>query len=341
MALPIWRDEYISLGTGASTTFRISIAFGDDDRIVYNGVAKRLPSETEARIKINDIASDYLSNILPTLSQAEFNEIDLPLHMKVEKKVTGSTWEEVAELEFYNDWSYDPNFNPATMGLAFPINGKIDARQWLIYTAYEQDSIVANLHFKDGSVNQVIIPISRENDFNDDYNDDFSRSIKSAGSGSVAIDLSQWENLVKVVIENTEYIVDAGCHKYVLHYLNAFGGWDSLIIEGNTTETDEIERKERMVNYDNSVMTNRSRRNYRNNITKGYRLHTGWMNDFQSEMMHHVINSTDVYLENLENGTFFPVVITDTSLEYKTFRTQNGLVNYEINVQVAQERTRR
>jgi hypothetical protein len=58
--------------------------------------------------------------------------------------------------------------------------------------------------------------------------------------------------------------------------------------------------------------------------------------------MHHLINSTDVYLYDIAAGQMIPVTIPTTSCEYKTFHNQgNQLVNYAIQVHVAQNRIRR
>ena len=58
--------------------------------------------------------------------------------------------------------------------------------------------------------------------------------------------------------------------------------------------------------------------------------------------MHHLLNSTDIYLYDTESRLACPVVLTDTATEYKTYRG-NGrkLVSYEMTAQLAQDRQRR
>ena len=50
--------------------------------------------------------------------------------------------------------------------------------------------------------------------------------------------------------------------------------------------------------------------------------------------MHHLLESTDVYLQDLATGKITPVVLTDASCEYKTL-ANNGRrpYYYEINVE--------
>ncbi len=337
MANPIWKDYIANIGSGDSTQYRIQV----EGTTIYEGVAYKRPNDTQTRIKINDICADYLLNTLPNLSQASFDEITLPVEFTIQVYIMLS-WETIGTISFYNDWSYDPSFDVETMGLAHPINGKVSANGWLIYTAYDSSSVSAVLTFKDGTSQTLVIPIAKSNDFNDDFNVDFSRATAMAGSGSATIDLSQWGDLAKVKIGNTTYKVDDSCHRYTLHYLNAFGGWDSLLIEGNHKEEDTITRTTQDVEYDNTSLMNRGTKVIANDILKTYTLTTGWLSDEESERMHHLVNSTNIYLEDTLEKRFYPVVAADNNLVHKTYKNNGGrLVNYEVRVTLAQSRTRR
>ena len=113
-------------------------------------------------------------------------------------------------------------------------------------------------------------------------------------------------------------------------------------MQGNSLEADTLKRYTKEMEYDNSDIQNRGIQNYVNEITKGFTLQTGWLLHDQGEMMHHLINSTDVYLYDIANEEMIPVTIPSTSCEYRTYKNQgNRLVNYTIQVQVAQNRIRR
>lgn len=341
MAEAIWKDKIVNIGgvIGSSSSVLYRIRVGNTT--IYEGKAYNRPGDGQVKIKVNDICADYINNVLPTLSQAAFEAITLPVTFTIQV-YSSLTWNTIGTIQFYNDWSYDYSFNPSTMGLAHPVNGKVSANGWLIYTAYNQTSVTATLYFTDGTSQNVIIPIAKSNDFNDDFNEDFSRATASAGSGSATIDLSQWEGLAKVKIGNTNYIVDGGCNRYALHYLNAYGGWDSLLIEGNHLEQDTFTRTTQDVEYNNTSSMNRGTKVIATEVAKSWTLHTGWLNDDESERMHHLLGSTDVYLEDTLEGRFHPVTITNSSLDHKTYRNNgNKLVNYEINVALAAERLRR
>ena len=58
--------------------------------------------------------------------------------------------------------------------------------------------------------------------------------------------------------------------------------------------------------------------------------------------MHHLLNSTEVYLYDILKDQMIPVVLTNSTSEYKTYRN-NGykLFNYTIEVSYANDRIRR
>ena len=71
-------------------------------------------------------------------------------------------------------------------------------------------------------------------------------------------------------------------------------------------------------------------------------LHTSWMSDEAAARMHNLLNSTDVYLCDMVNDMMIPVILTNTTTEYKTYKGNGGkLVNYAIEVEFANQRVRR
>lgn len=337
MANPIWKDYTVNLGTSENVLFRIKAG----DFVIYTGRSFMRPGQTENTIRINDICADYLQNVLPTLSQAEFTAMEMPVTFAVQTQ-TADGWADADSVQFTYDWSYDDAFDPETEGMAFPIDGNVDARQWLIYTAYQKEQVTAVLTFRDGTELSILIAVARSNDFSSDFNIDFSRSTAAAGSGHAVLDLSKFDNLAKVSIGGTAYTVADRCHRYALHYVNAYGGYDSLLIEGNSMISDGITRHTREAEYDNRETAGRGTYNYVNEIAKSVTLHTGWLSDASSSRMHHLIGSTEVYLEDIARRRLYPVTLKDTELQHKTYRNNGGnLVNYEITAMLAQNRIRR
>ena len=340
MAIPIWKDVYVNIGLTDPLYYRILLA--DTDEVIYSGKAHIRPGAAANEVRINDICADYLQNVLPYLGQAEFTELTLPVTFSVESSSDGSLWTNKGNFQFINDWSYDYGYDPDVDGMSFPINGRIDARMPIVWTGLNVPDVTATIYFKDGTTNQVIIPLEITADFNDDYNNDFAREARSAGSGTAVFFPNAWDNVDKIVVNNSTFKVVTECARYALYYVNAYGGWDCLLIEGNHLEEDTLKRYTREMVYDNREVSNRGVENYVNEITKGFTLHTGWLLHEQGEMMHHLLNSTDVYLYDIAKEQIIPVTIPTTTCEYKNYRNQgNQLVNYTIRVEVAQNRIRR
>ena len=337
MANPIWKDYYVNLGTAESVQFRILV--GDD--VIYTGKAFKRPGKANNEIRINDICADYLENVFPALEQTTFTGSNQPLTFVIQT-LSGTTWTTRASVQFDNNWSYDYDYNPATMGMSFPVNNKIDIRQWVVFTAYNALAITATITLANGSSFDVIIPVEISDDFNDDYNFDFSHSVRAAQTGTAVFDLSQWGDVRSLTIGNKVFKVVNNCNRYALYYVNAYGGWDSLLIEGNHSVSDNLTRHTRETEYDNRSIQNRGVHNYVNEISKTMTLHTSWLSDDESSRMHHLLNSTNVFLGDLVTGQMIPVILTDIRTDYKTYKSNGGrLVNYTINVTIAQERIRR
>ena len=336
MANPIWKDFYVNLGTAYSVQFRILV----DDDVIYTGKAFKRPGKANNEIRINDICADYLEHVFPALEQTTFTGSNQPMTFVIQT-LSGSSWSTRASVQFDNNWSYDYNYNPATMGMSFSVNNKIDIRQWVVFTAYNALTITATITLANGSFD-VIIPVEISDDFNDDYNFDFSQSVKTAQTGTAVFNLSQWGDVQSLTIGHKVFKVVNNCNRYALYYVNAYGGWDSFLIEGNHSVSDNLTRHTRETEYDNRSIQNRGVHNYVNEITKTITLHTSWLSDEESARMHHLLNSTNVYLGDLVTGQMIPVILTDTRTDYKTYKGNGGrLVNYTINVTIAQERIRR
>ena len=340
MAVPIWKDYFFTLPDAADVaTFTLYA----DGLAIYSGRAYKRPGADAIEIRVNDICADWLSSVLPNLDQASFEALSLPARFTLRYSYeTGGGSAVVGTLgpvTFLPDWSYDYDYDADRDGMAFPVNGRIAPGMWLTYTSPAADSVTATVHTSTGD-STVIIPIAISGDFDSDFNNDFSRSARSAAAGTAVVDPFAWEGVEYVTIGGVRYDVVEDCHPYALYYTNAYGGWDFLLMEGASSEADGLTRHTIDTDYDNRDIRNRGRRNYVNEIAKRWTLRTGWLSDEESSRMHHLLNSADVYLYDIAAGAMIPVVLTNTDTPYKTYKT-DGMVQYTVEAQLAQERTRR
>lgn len=347
MVHPIWKNFIVEFSDSQlyipddSVDYIISYQSGGALKTIYSGKAWKRPGEEFIKICINEICADWLINTFPSLVD-NFAPQEMPAEFVVQGISYAGSYREVARVRFINDWSYDESHNAEMDGLAAPINGHIDARQWLLWTGLDVSEVNAHVTLVDGNAFDVIIPVEISVDFSEDYNFDFSKSVRSAGSGTAVFNLSEWGDVARVAINGVEYHVVNSCARYVLYYVNAYGGWDSLLIEGNHSVSDNLTRHTRETEYDNRSIQNRGVHNYVNEISKTMTLHTSWLSDDESSRMHHLLNSINVFLGDLVTGQMIPVILTNTTTEYKTYKGNGGrLVNYTINVTIAQERIRR
>jgi len=77
-------------------------------------------------------------------------------------------------------------------------------------------------------------------------------------------------------------------------------------------------------------------------IKTNYELNTGYLTDEQAaNLAKNLLGSVKVYLQNIDEGRVYPVIITDSNATYQTYQT-NGmkLAQYKINVQTSQTKIR-
>jgi hypothetical protein len=339
--IPIWKDYPVTLGTGSSYDFEIRL---DDSSgaVIYSGRAHKRPGAASVITRVNDICAAYLAERLPALNiPAGFTSFAVAQTFCVRALVSG-TWTTKATIDFYNDWSYDHGFNPATMPLSDPITGELDPRQHLVFSTLPASSLTAVLTFADGTSSSIVIPIARSADFNNDFNNDFSLIDTAAHGGAAVVDLSAFTGLASVTIGGVTYKVrQDACPRYALYYVNAYGGWDSLLIDGPDRRIDGYDRHTMDMDYDNADTAARGREDYAIEVTPTLELRTGYLTDQQSARMHHLLGSTQVFVCDLPTGAVRPVVLTNAECDYKRYKTGRTLNAYTITAQVAQQFVRR
>lgn len=133
----------------------------------------------------------------------------------------------------------------------------------------------------------------------------------------------------------------AYCGDYALYYRNKKGGYDAFLLEGQVTRTDSMVNHEYNRSFDNQTSEFEKGR-YISEISTTYTCNTGWLTDRQSaNLAENLIQSTYVFMHDLNSGDIFPVIIDETSVKIKTYRSERKLVNYQFKVKASQSRIRR
>lgn len=315
--ISIWKDYYVQLGYDEKVSYRINCN-GD---IAYQGIAHRRPGASTIPIKINDICAGYFGKrVIP----ADKTPTLVPVVDFSVQIWEGASLETIDEDTIVADWSYDRKFNNFGM-YSFPINGHVCKGMPIVFTKYaDYTSLFIHL----GKGNSVID--------NEDIELPSDMQLYDLSYTPTTYIEYDWAE-----IEGNRYTFVNNCHRYALYYVNAYGGWDFLLIEGNHKEQDSLIRHTRETEYDNRSISNRGRINYVNEISKSITLHTSWLSDEQSSRMHHLLNSTEVLLFDIESKEMIPVILKNTTTEYMSYKSNGGkLVNYTLEVEYANGMTR-
>ena len=152
----------------------------------------------------------------------------------------------------------------------------------------------------------------------------------------------QLDNYDKITFYDDEYVVKETCNKYCLYYSNAYGGWDSFLINGNDVKQDKITSSSFVKGANSSNTLDFQKKKYLNSMTTQYTLYTDYLTDEESSKMYNLLESVNVYLHNLETNKIIAVNITNSTCDYKTF-TNNGKKKfyYTINVEESQTKMRK
>lgn len=328
---PIWKDYIWSEETLDDF---IEYHLDDGGTTIYAGKAYKYPDADRVEFLLNSVTENYLSNGIsfPTTLSTSI----MPNYLKNFTLVTSTGNEK--PIIFFNDWSYKDTDLTSGYFLSDPITGLIDPRQyvmtsWLLPTG---EGIVNRFYYKDGI--QTATDVTLKSGING-YT--FVENITNLQLGCGDYIIMEFVVSGTISQKQIKYTIDNTGKDYVLYYVNAAGGWDSLLIEGNVKKTDEFESE----SYIKRVLrpsTEFARNKYLNTITSSWTLYTGYLNDEQASKMYNLLESTQVYLHNLKDNTITPVLITDTSCEYKTYTNQGkNKFYYTINVESSQDNYRK
>lgn len=313
---PIWKDRIVTLAAGAdSADFEIRIG-STAGELIYSGRAYARPGAADVVARINDVCADYLASTLPASS------FPPPSSRIAETFVTVVGGSAVDTVTFVADWSYDQlRTITASTPLSDPILPELDPRQPFL-VSYLGTPGAVTLTFQDNTTQTV--------------------ALSDAGPATAVVDLANYDGLASLTFNGITWKVAENCSRFLVAYFNAFGGWDTLVLDGIPVRRDDLVRHTIDTDYDNADAGARGRRDYAIEVSPAWTLRTGILTDAQSEKMHHLLNSPDVYLLDFADMVWRPVVLTDTTHDEQTYRS-NGRrpAVYEFNAQLAQERFRR
>lgn len=324
---PIWKDYIWSEETAGQIEYHLDY----QNNVLYSGKAYPYPGSNNVSFIVNSVAENYLSNGLNFPNT--YKTYVMPEYLKYFDLKTSTGKEQ--PFVFFNDWSYKDRILTRGSILSDPISNLVDNRQylvssWLIPINNNNDNIVFRYQ-------NSVLGISGSEGINGYV---FVNNLKNY-TFPCNTELKIQIYKVATLEEELVYKIDSSNRDYVLYYVNAAGGWDSLLVEGNVKKTDNIQSE----TYTQRVLdtsTSFSKNKYLNTITPNWILYTGYLNDIQASKMYNLLESNQVYLHNLKEDVITPVIITNSTCEYLTY-TNNGKKKfyYTINVEASQDKYRK
>ena len=238
-----------------------------------------------------------------------------------------------ATFKYWNDWSRFERKYDYTRSLNDPINGKGCDNMIIPFCVYYDDEATFTIvdTAKNGNINTYTL---------------------SSPSSPFMMRYNSYYDIKKLEYKQDNDILFSydmnHCGPGAFIYRNRFGGWDSFLIEGNISKTDNYTKQNYRIKgeYNQEYVINTlkyidEKRTDSIDIDTTYEASTGWLTDEESErLVFHLLSSPIVYFQNLHkenqlydtdsNFDIIPVRITASSSEYKKFRNGRRLVNYLI-----------
>lgn len=300
--VPIWKD-YILTAPGDYVDYTVSLG----DEIIYRGRAYKRPGDAQVSWSINSIAADYLRPVWPGFPAA----MNYPHQDNVQG--TGAQRFIVSyngtsqELTFYNDWSYSEPATAATYDQTVIIFPDYDVRIPLFQCF--------------ATPNWAPTPGAR-------YLQRIIRYVRVDGGGTFRD-------------EYVDYRAVHTCYRYVLFFVNAYGGWSFIYLE-NLKALQDYDRKTAKRTIVNAGPSDREIVDYVNQVTQRWTAKTPYLTDAQAAKMWHVLGTVSAYLYDMDNDVLTAVNVTNGTAEEKTYRNQGAKrVRYDISLTLAQDRLRR
>ena len=318
MAIPIWKDVDVALGTGDSVDFIIYDKADNTGNIIYRGKSFKRPGQTFCSAKVNDILADYLKQQLV----ADVVNIRQPFSVYVgtSRKYQG---------EFFLCWDYETGSDNLDGFPNRPITGRIQVGTPIPITKYANYSQEVLINYYAGAaVTRVSLGTTT----------DVCNYLQNCASGHDRAVVFPRYSLVDHTELGFSLTIIPQCHRYQLYYQNLLGGIDCLVIEGKAVQRDAYGRTVINKAYNNANITPIHRAGKEvvaTDVTRTWELHTGWLTDAEAGRMGHLLGSPLVYLYDCVSGVYYPVIIKTDEYQQKVTR-YDGMIQYTITVELAE-----
>lgn len=325
---PIWRDmieTFIPEYEGEDyTSYRVADGEGN---IIYNGRAYFNP-DGEVKIKFNSIFENYINETIDLNSTGLQSNNGYSMFAVQRWNNDFNDWLDIKEYMVYNDWSYSPDRMPSgIISQSHILSTTLDSRQLFIQSYFNSiNDGITTVHIY-GNRSTSTRPLFSDFDVNEEI---ASYVLPASWVNNI------WVHLNDDEAGTIEYDVELTCKPYALYWLNKYGGYDSMLLNKTTKQTDRLTNYDYTREIDNNT-DEFEKIQYLKEIKQTWSIKTDILNDRQSEIVAEIAHSPQVYLHILDEDKIVPVNVTDSSVEHKQWRNnQRKRIVYTFTVENSQ-----
>lgn len=318
---PIYRDTFY-LYDNEDLDDYINYDIKENNNIIYSGKAYQMPDDDEIEIKLNENCLNQINSETTNLLIGTGKYLrGMPNYIKKFDLFINN--EKKYSINFFNDFSYnfdsieDRKDSNGLIKLSQPIQNYIDKRQHFLYSVLnpspnEDIKIIYNKIDNKGEENKT------------EY------TIKALTANTVEDGRFVYPSVIYDAIEinGDKYKVKETCANFCLYYKNNLGGYDSLLINGNTQYSESIERNSYKKSYKNTNLKDFNEKQYMNIFSRYLNCYTDYLSDKQSELFKNFYNSNEIYLHNLVTGEIESVILDEDTFTKLTYQNNGNKMFY-------------
>lgn len=298
-------------------------------------------SSTTLQIDISEICNEYLDTFYENIEVNGITSGQLASNGLISSIVTftvrsdSNAGDVVGEDVSYNI-AYDYNTDYTNIIgdkrlLNDPIDNKVDPRQILFITGYNIVDATQQYTYQIGQTSDSISITSGENTKFQYVGIPLSEEVLTKGT-QITLTMDGFDPY--------SYIVTEPCkNKYVLYYVNKFGGFDSLLMSGKQIESWNPDTTSVRLYNDRGNRRDWEQKKIHIDIDHLFELNTGLLTNEGAAKIDHLIYSPKVLLHDLDKDTITTVLIDNTN--YSVKQRNYDIPQYTITVKESQKQIRR
>lgn len=279
------------------------------------------PDTNRGIIAIDNVIREYINTSLKT--ELKENDFFLSVQVKIREEYSGSVGAVVATSNSriftnhyngrYNDFTLLPTYANKVASTR-PKTIYMESGCTTYYLPYFATSTTAITVIKNGT-SSTITP----------------SQATTMQNINIAIGATSDYNVsINGVVYNLKVNCSGFYKNYVVHFLNQFGGYESMLFNKANKSTFDIERKtfqqlpyrvdgSGVVSIKSGSIMNKQKTTFASKFTEKLKIQTDFLEDSEHQWLLQLVASPDIYLQ--DGSTIYPINLTDTNYDVKQYNS--------------------